>query len=468
MIRGYVEQPSPRPGGDVTLRVATDAPAWRVEFHRCRELLVACGGAGWFPGVDAPPHLPGQDWGLPGTGLAGEPLAPWPAYRLRVPGGWASGVYLLWFVEGDGGGRDRAPVGPPRLDAASATALLVVRSPAPGTVPLLYKVPLLTYHAYNLAGGPRWDRAARRGAWCFYDMPGPEEVRAGVRLACSLHRPGGGTGSTPYDVDNWDPYDPTPRQTFAHWDARMVGWLERQGYAVDYCTDIDLHRDGVGLLAPYRLLLSVGHDEYWTDAMRDAVEGWVGGGGNAVLLGGNTCWWRVEFDPDGVVCRRTGFWWEAGRPENALTGVSFRNGGERDRDEHPLGVGFRVQHADHWVWAGTGVRDGDVVGAAEHVVGYECDGALFDRDAWAAGGTAVPAGTDGTPPDFRILGVGDCRPAGFGEGNGAATMGLHTPGGTLFTGATTDWPRALAGGRSPVLERITRTVLDRLGGRRQG
>ena len=31
----------------------------------------------------------------------------------------------------------------------------------------------------------------------------------------SLHRPGGGTGATPYDVFNTDPFDPTPRQTYA-------------------------------------------------------------------------------------------------------------------------------------------------------------------------------------------------------------------------------------------------------------
>lgn len=74
-----------------------------------------------------------------------------------------------------------------------------------------------------------------------------------------LHRPGGGTGAVPYDfATNPDPYDPTPRQTFAHWDARFVGWLEAAGYRADYCTDVDLHRGGRDLLDPYRLLVSVG------------------------------------------------------------------------------------------------------------------------------------------------------------------------------------------------------------------
>jgi hypothetical protein len=42
-------------------------------------------------------------------------------------------------------------------------------------------------------------------------------------------------------------------------------------------------------------------------------------------------------------------------------------------------------------------------------------------------------------------------------------MGVHTPGGTVFTAATTDWPRVLAGDTSPAVEQITRNVLERLG-----
>jgi hypothetical protein len=43
-------------------------------------------------------------------------------------------------------------------------------------------------------------------------------------------------------------------------------------------------------------------------------------------------------------------------------------------------------------------------------------------------------------------------------------MGLLTNGGTVFTAATTDWPRVLARGTRPGVERITRNVLDRLAG----
>ncbi len=53
------------------------------------------------------------------------------------------------------------------------------------------------------------------------------------------------------------------RQVFAHWDAPFVAWLEQRGYEVSYCTDFDLHYDET-LLADDALVLSAGHDEYWS------------------------------------------------------------------------------------------------------------------------------------------------------------------------------------------------------------
>ena len=44
---------------------------------------------------------------------------------------------------------------------------------------------------------------------------------------------------------------------------------------------------------------------------------------------------------------------------------------------------------------------------------------------------------------------------------GAATMGLYTRGGTVFTAATTDWSHGLRG-NDAVVECITRNVLDHL------
>jgi hypothetical protein len=105
----------------------------------------------------------------------------------------------------------------------------------------------------------------------------------------------------------------------------------------------------------------------------------------------------------------------------------------------------------------------------------------------------VPTGTDGTPADFEILAVapaepfdrhnaprpvapgarseiefnawralGDDSPAGIERlRHGHAVMGVHTPGGTVFTSGCTEWAWGLAE-RDPAVERVTRNLLDRL------
>ena len=45
---------------------------------------------------------------------------------------------------------------------------------------------------------------------------------------------------------------------------------------------------------------------------------------------------------------------------------------------------------------------------------------------------------------------------------GHAVLGTYTRGGTVFTCGSTDWSHGLRG-RDPIVERITRNVLDRLG-----
>ncbi|MEW9503656.1 N,N-dimethylformamidase beta subunit family domain-containing protein, partial [Jeotgalibacillus marinus] len=70
-------------------------------------------------------------------------------------------------------------------------------------------------------------------------------------LKVTLQRPGNGAGGDCWHQEH-DPYDPSsPRNTFAHWDAPFIAWLEARGYEVDYCVDLDIHRDA-DVLTPYR------------------------------------------------------------------------------------------------------------------------------------------------------------------------------------------------------------------------
>lgn len=448
MIAGYPARASVAPGETLVLRVSTDAPRFRVAFHRWGDGFVRMHETPWLAGSCAAPRGAADDW-------------QWPAYEFRVPHDWPSAVYIAHLQE---------PGGPPLgLAMTSAAALFVVRGN--GRSRLLYKIPLATYHAYNCSGGG-----------CFYVDPPRSSAPPGARV--SLQRPGGGIGGQTWGaVDHYD--TSSPRQTFAHWDARFIGWLLRHGYEPEFCTDLDIHEDA-GLCARYRLLLSVGHDEYWTETGRDRVEAFAAGGGNLAFFGANLCWWRIHLVDEGaaMVCHQGGprgaldHWWPtsgAQRPEDALGGVSYRHGGGWWDGLRRTG-GFVVTEPEHWVFAGTGLRRASVFGkdTSPPLVGYECDGApLAHFDAAAGVAVLSPhAHRHGTPADFRVLAVGmldagwqelpprESLPAGHGIH--AATMGVFSPGGTVFTAATTDWAQVLAGGEDASVEKITRNVIDRL------
>ena len=252
--------------------------------------------------------------------------------------------------------------------------------------------------------------------------------------------------------------------------------------------------------------------------MRDTVEAFVARGGNAAFFSGNTSLWqvRIEGDDHDVMVGYKGFFkadplmgtereaevttfWSdvvVGRPENDMTGVSFTRGGyHRIGRNVTAGLGgYTVHRAGHWIFEGTGLGYGDVLGAGATVVGYECDGCVFTyRD-----GLPYPTGEDGTPATFEILGTCPTqhftretapRPPKPGEPSeleyiAAACSGPVSPrpwsasvtatpcsvrtrtsaGATVVTSGSTDWAHGLAG-RDPQIEQITRNVLTRLGHR---
>ena len=459
MIKSYPDRPSLRAGEKLRLHVSTDNPHkhFRVEFYRQGDRLVKMGSLDTQTGHDLAQLRHYEDWG-------------WPGYDFQIPNDWPSGAYIANLVETDQQGEPINNSEDVSADGRNAKALFVVKSSSRGqNAHILYKLSLTTYHAYNYSGGGN----LYMGEW-FKDPVTKKRVNK-----VSTHRPGGGTGGAiPHfsasnnlsgSVDSYDAA--SPRQTFAHWDVPFIAWLEKNGYVVDFCTDLDLHEER-DLLAPYRLLLSVGHDEYWSDEMRAHVEAFIRQGGNVAFFSGNTCWWHIEFcdftkGADGEL-HPTAFirdfeTWKK-NPENSLTGVSYRNGGGSWIAEREA-LGYTVQNADHWVYEGTSLSNGDVFGADEHLVGYECDGALFTRDNH---GFPVPTGADGTPSDFVILGVGELADNGWqfearenqNQKSHAATMGLYTRGGIVFTAATTDWMRVLVSNTH--VDRITRNILNSL------
>lgn len=307
---------------------------------------------------------------------------------------------------------------------------IVVRAAAPGgTSPILLMYPTTTGHAYN-------------------DFGGGSLYEAGPRNQVSFDRPRG------LEYDTAVPF------------AR---WFDCAHIPTEACAGPDLHADA-GLLANYRLVVSMGHDEYWSREMRDAVEAFVTRGGNAAFFSGNTCWWQVRFKDSNrtMVCykdaaadpltgvddsRVTVNWADAPvyRPENALTGVGWRRGAML---EPGVSLGAVCRFPDHWAFEQTGLAEGEVFGAG--FFGYETDACDYVEILGRPRATA----RDGTPSSFVILATADYSAPGP-RAPGFATVGTFRRGGTVFTGASIGWGDGLAAGDA-ALDRITRNVVARL------
>ncbi len=82
-------------------------------------------------------------------------------------------------------------------------------------------------------------------------------------------------------------------------------WLEREGIDYDVITDTDLHRTP-GIPKEYPVFLINGHSEYWSVPMYEGLESYLGGGGQVVILSGNSLFWRVSYNDDLSVmeCRK--------------------------------------------------------------------------------------------------------------------------------------------------------------------
>ena len=222
-----------------------------------------------------------------------------------------------------------------------------------------------------------------------------------------------------------------------NWERRFVRWAEGAGFRFDYAINSDLEFRPE-ILEPYRLLLSVGHDEYWSWGMRDTVDAHLGRGGNFAMFSGNAVYWQVRYEDGGdtMVCHKyaarendpvmgtdrqrelTGIWSDPliGRPGEPHHRPVFCRGGyvrfgrcvPRSPGaytiQQPEALGLRGHRS-----SATATRSA----SARYIVAYEVDGCeLAFRD-----GVPYPTGSEGTP-----TGHGGAR-------HGAGAPHLQRPGG---------------------------------------
>jgi hypothetical protein len=319
-IDGYADQQSVLPGQSFRLYVSTTAKSFRVDAFRF----------GWYSGhqarlVWASGRIRGQQQTAadiaPGTHMV---TAPWRPSMTITTTNWPPGSYLL------------------RLDASSGTERYVpitVRSAnTAGAVVILNDN--TTWQAYNAWGG-----------YSLYQ--GPDGLPSDRGYAVSFDRPYDGDGAV----------------RFLAFDQAAIALAEHTGVRLAYETDVDIDQHP-GILAGARAVISLGHDEYYSQAMRNALLTARNAGTNLAFLGANSIYRHIRFANGDrvVICYKvadidplfgkddaetTQQWRDPPdpRPESVITGVFY--------ECNPVSAPWVVYDPSNWIFAGTGAYKGE-------------------------------------------------------------------------------------------------------------
>ena len=169
-------------------------------------------------------------------------------------------------------------------------------------VPLVVSNPTVASDLTFISSVLTWQSYNQWGGYSLYKGPdGKRETRA---TEVSFARPYDGDGSG----------------QFQYMEYPVIKAAEKLGLSINYATDFDLDSDP-DLLNQTTSVVLGGHSEYWTTAMRDAVETAVDRGVNLIVLGGNTAYNRIDINGQQISSIKS--WRDLGRPEITLLGSQY-------------------------------------------------------------------------------------------------------------------------------------------------
>lgn len=288
-IEGYADRVSVLPGERFRLLVSTTAPRFTASAFRM--------GA-----------LPVRVWRSPRTGGIRQPsprivegmvtAAHWKPSLTVDTTGWAEGAYLV-RLDASTGGQRYVPI---TVRSASAEGRVVILNA------------VTTWQAYNLWGGRS-----------LYSGPGGYDDR-----------------SRKVTFDR--PYDGSGARLFLDFERNAIRTAEQSGVPLAYLTSLDLRP---GALRGARAVVSLGHDEYWSPAMREAITRARDGGVNLAFLGANAIYWRIGLHGRMIMCDKETQCplWRQSKPESGLVGQMY--------DCFPAEATYRVSKPGHWIFEGT-------------------------------------------------------------------------------------------------------------------
>ncbi len=427
-IEGFASATSINQGETIDLYINTNASTFDITIYRSGYY----GGTGGRQ-IKVINNLPGTvqpaAYNDPNIGLVS--CSNWSSsYRLETDSGWVSGIYIAKLLRHDTGGENHI--------------YFVVRDDARGA-DILYQQSITTYHAYNSYGGKSLYNF--NSSHCMTIAEEERAVKVGVKR--------------PYTNLS----DPLFYNRYLNVEYPLVSWLEAQGYDLSYSTSLDTHHSGAAgaenRLLKHRVFISAGHDEYWSQEMRNAVTAARDAGVHLCFLGSNTCYWRIRFEADPVthepdaviVCYKTtqsgpsdpsghatSTWRDpagANAPENALVGVQYI--GDHDSSFFPLRV--TAATSQHPLYRNTGLEHlpaDSYVDIGQKLIGWEWD-AVVDN-----GHTPLELEVVAASPTFGDLltdagHIYDLRQTIVQAARYTAKSGAQ-----VFASATNHWPWGLA------------------------
>jgi hypothetical protein len=400
-IEGYASLTSVNRGGSISLFVNTASPSsYTIDVYRL----------GWYGGAGArqvlgPVTRTGVSQPIPAPDADGLIECAWTdPYTISVPNNgsdptdWASGVYLAKLTE-SAGGKQSYIIFTVRDDARPAT--------------YVFQSSVNTWQAYNNWGG--------KSTYDYQSLGGPA-------YKVSFNRPYARNSGTGDFLGS-----PSTEQFVYGWEINMLRFLEREGYDVTYVTGVDLHEKGASVVSTRKAFLSIGHDEYWTYQMKQALHQARDQGRHLGFFSGNAVYWQVRYEPSKVApaaANRTMVaykeaaqdsdpYWAGGvsannkytttrfrdlpfppyniadpiaQPENGLIGGMFQS----CCYPSPPSYDMVVSDAQSWVFGGTGVANGTRLTG---LLGYEID--AVSANGYAPSGLKKIAEST-VPPDSSL------------------------------------------------------------------
>jgi hypothetical protein len=432
-IEGYCSHTSAQAGDQVEFCVSTNPGSpFRMNIYR----MGYYGGTGGRLVKSLGPFQ-GEVQADPPVGKKRVRDCQWqPCATLRIPEDWLSGVYLAKLTA--------------ERDGWQSYIIFVVRDHRQAD--FIFQCSDTTWQAYN-----RWP-----SQFSLYDN-GEHQWWWGGDVQVSFNRPYG-----KYCQILDAPLSTGSGEWFL-WEFPFAFWLESRGYDVTYISNLDTHHDGRGLMRA-KGFLSVGHDEYWSIEMFNQVQSAIARGLNVGFFSGNAVCGRILFAPDARGRRnrayeRVGVFGPPGGTHEFQAMSSLRHErpyaneliGAHSTGPVTGGADWICAKPDHWVFAGTGMKQGDGIPG---LVGWEWHGDPANLPGLEVIATAPTQSAPGTP----------------NGGQFTATVYPGPHGNFVFNASTCWWADALSAppgyvrpsvytsprGPDVRAQQITRNVLERM------